>query len=917
MKNSYFLLNLFIFLLFNVLFGADFPQWVTFRYLAPKGTKSVQLAGNFNDWSSSATPMTKTNGFWEARLQLDIGQYEYRFLVDGKHWMRDPLNPEFGGPHSNSLLHVKPAEQPGISSVYPAPGSVVHQSDFTVSAKFEPGASDADIDLTKSRLSLDEKRFPLEITQMPHHVSAFVRNIPEGIHSLNIELVDAAGYATEKVTHIFVVNAQNLPPVAHAGFTQIVAVNQKFLLNGGLSFDPDLDPIRHFNWKCAGVPGVCGVDSLLDSPFPEISLPVEGCYHFSLQVSAGGLKSQTDTVSVYAFNRQSKLTEFSFHEKNFPVPVVNVNLAGEFNRWQPTQTALLKISDSLWQIQLPLENGEYEYKFVVNESNWIPDPVNPFRVADGWQGVNSVKSVRFPEIPLASVEIGSDGNLQLKSVSEKDANHFSLKWISERDGSFKFTTETGKFQILPKVLPPGQFLFQIIQRSSTDFSVPQNYFLDSNADSLSLVNWSASPDWCRDAIIYEIFVRKFTEIGNLEGVRQKLDYLHDLGINCIWLMPVFESPTDHGYGPTHFFQIEKDYGTLEDFRKLVQEAHQKGIRVVLDFIANHTSDQHPYFRAALQNSKSIFRNWYIWRDDTLRADGPIYEYYNDWDTLPNLNFENPQVWKFMLAVARFWLSEGVDGFRCDVAWGVPHLFWKTFRHEVKQINSHCLLLNEVLPRSPAYHREEFDMSYDTDFYGNLLDVLKGKKDVAALDYGLCKTFQNYPPIAQNLRYLENHDMDRFIDQFGPSRTRLAAALLFTYPGTPLLLYGQEIGLTEKTGNMRWAGEPPELMHFYRMLIQLRRAHPALRSDEIFRIPVENPQLYAYWRRVPGDNLLILLNFSDEFVSTILDLPSEFIKIDSQQPCRMVEVLSKTTRHLATNQLEVQLSPFQPAIFSIE
>jgi glycosidase len=208
------------------------------------------------------------------------------------------------------------------------------------------------------------------------------------------------------------------------------------------------------------------------------------------------------------------------------------------------------------------------------------------------------------------------------------------------------------------------------------------------------------------------------------------------------------------------------------------------------------------------------------------------------------------------------------------------------------------------------------MSYDTDFYGNLLDVLQGKKEVAALDYGLRKTFKNYPPNALSLRYLENHDMERFIRQFGAARTRLAAALLLTYPGTPLLLYGQEIGLQASTGQMRWDAANLDLFKFYQLVIQLRRGHPALRSDEILRIPTENPRVYAYLRRAPSETFLIGLNFSGDSVNCSIELPPDLIQFDGPKSPNRVDVISKTTRKLTTHRFELKLAPFQPLIFEI-
>lgn len=902
------------FLLICLLVGrfAQAGQTTSLRYLAPAGTQSVALTGTFNNWAPLLMTDADGDGWWEISLPLGPGTWEYRFLVDGKHWMRDPLNPEFGGAHSNSILRISP-ELPRITRAFPAPGSCLKDSGVTVTIWL---TADLTIDY---QLKIDEKVYPATISANPPRVSARVGQLADGLHRLQFQLKSKTGATVGEMAHLFLVNQHDQPPVAHAGFHRVVAVNETFSMNGGLSFDPDLNPIDSFEWKQVHGPGRANPDSLPNSPFPELRLPAEGRYIFSLQVHAGGLTSTADSVAIVAFQQTPKLTSFGFHSKNFQPTVSQVHLAGEFNRWNPQGTELQRIQDSLWQIQLPLANGEYEYKFVVNGNQWLPDPQNPVQVSDGWQGVNSVKSVYFPELPAPSIALEKSANgfsLELVERAQPAPKKISLQLICDQNFPIDCTWPENQNLYLPENLAPGNYFFQLLNRSQNDFSVPQNYLLRVTEDTYSLINGSSPPAWCRDAVIYEIYVRKFSESGDLAGVRRRLDYLADLGINCIWLMPIFDGPTEHGYGPTDFFQIESDYGTLTDCQELIRAAHQKGIRVVLDFIANHTSDQHPYFLAAFRNSKSVFRNWYYWRADTLQADGLIHGFHNDWDTLPNLNYENPQVWQFMLGIARFWLQAGVDGFRCDVAWGVPHRFWKTFRREVKEINPECLLLNEVLPRSPAYHHDEFDMSYDTDFYGNLLDVLRQKKEVAALDYGLRKTFKNYPANTLNLRYLENHDMPRFLREFGEPRTRLAAALLLTYPGTPLLLYGQETGVTEPTGLMNWNAPDSSLFHFSRTLIHLRRQHPALRSDEIINLPTENPTVYAYVRQSPSEKFLIVLNFSGAPVQFRLELPPEFSRFGSQKTRYLADLLSQSPATFSADRLELKLDPFQPLIFHI-
>jgi maltose alpha-D-glucosyltransferase/alpha-amylase len=202
--------------------------------------------------------------------------------------------------------------------------------------------------------------------------------------------------------------------------------------------------------------------------------------------------------------------------------------------------------------------------------------------------------------------------------------------------------------------------------------------------------------WYKDAIIYEVYVRAFYDSngdghGDLPGVTLKMDYLQDLGVNCLWLLPIYPSPLkDDGYDISNYFDIHPSYGTLDDFKELLDAAHERGIRVILDLVLNHTSDQHPWFRAARSNPKSIFRNYYVWGSSSLNyRDARIiftdteesnwawdenskqYYWHRFYASQPDLNYDNPVVQEEVIKILSFWLDLGVDGFRADA---VPYLF---------------------------------------------------------------------------------------------------------------------------------------------------------------------------------------------------------------------------------------------------
>ncbi len=878
-------------------------QSVQFSLRAPQGTKSVVVVGDFNDWDKNANPMYDDNGdgIWNASISLAPGIYEYRFLLDGVRWIKDPQNPHWSGPYSNSVLFVTSPDAPKLANLKPETGSILNHSDVKITVNYRTNWKKIPPHPEKSKVTLNGRKLKFNYNPKEKRIEIYPGQLKDGEYDLQIFVRDAEGNAAPPQRTFFIVNAINSPPIVDAGYTQIAAVNSKVILNSGVCYDPDREPIQKYRWKMIEKPA--GSKAKLKnrhSPFPSFVPDQVGRYVFTLQVSDGKAESAVDTVDVYSFVRHQYPVKFELADsiffRQFEESITSVCVAGEFNNWSATATPLFDYNhDGVWTAWVNLEPGEYEYKFVVNGKHWIADPLNDRKVADGWNGFNSVISSTKNLAPKITVtQRFGPGKIILDASQSKSqmGDFLEFLWFQDINNPHNFNLGSGAVLEIPQPKQNGTYYFYLVARDKYGNTSQETIALFVENGVAKIENFSRTPDWSRDAIVYEIYPRKFHPAGNLRGIIEKLPYLKSLGINCIWLMPIWESPTEHGYGPTDFFSVKSEYGTMNDFRELLAKAHASGIRVILDFIANHTSDQHPYFLSAYQNRFSAFRDWYRWKD---AAENSLYsyEFHNDWDTLPNLNYENPNVRRYVLDAAKFWANLGVDGFRCDVAWGVPHDFWKRFRRELKQINPDILLIDEVLPRSPAYHKDEFDMSYDTDFYGNVLDVLNGKKPLTAIHFGLEKTKKNYPEQAQDFRYLENHDMERFIKVFGVGKTKLAATLLLTVPGTPLIYYGQELGLQEKTPRMAWEEVGNELFKFYQKLILLRRQYSCLRRGEMAKIPTENEnEVYAYVRYDRDDKFLVVLNFGDEIADCRFAIPDKILFLFKEKNLVAEDIFSK-------------------------
>ncbi|HLA56568.1 MAG TPA: alpha-amylase family glycosyl hydrolase [Flavobacterium sp.] len=341
--------------------------------------------------------------------------------------------------------------------------------------------------------------------------------------------------------------------------------------------------------------------------------------------------------------------------------------------------------------------------------------------------------------------------------------------------------------------------------------------------------------WPR-GITYEIFVASFADsngdgIGDINGMTAKLDYLAALGVEGIWLMPMNPSPSYHKYDVTDYYGIHPDYGTLEDFKKFIAEAHKRNIKVIMDMVINHSSSKHPWFIDAAKNSDSPYRDYYVWthKDDPQtktegkvtggdssnrnhwnKVEGSDYMYYSYFGrNMPDLNYDSPKLREEMFKVGKFWLTDiGVDGFRLDAARHIfpeerapdNHKWWVYFRNEMQKANKDVYLVGEVwapanvvgpyMKGLPALFN--FDMGYAITKAVNT-----HKTDSLVLNHKKIRDF--YHGINADYvdaTFLTNHDQERIMSAVSndPNKAKMAAALLLTLPGSPYLYYGEELGM---------------------------------------------------------------------------------------------------------------------------
>jgi glycosidase len=380
------------------------------------------------------------------------------------------------------------------------------------------------------------------------------------------------------------------------------------------------------------------------------------------------------------------------------------------------------------------------------------------------------------------------------------------------------------------------------------------------------------PAWVEDSVVYEIFVRRFDDDVTFQTLEDRLDYLDDLGIDALWLTPMLDAHSHrdetqpggpHGYDVIDYFEAADALGSNEDYQSLVDACHERDIKVIFDMVINHTAREHPYFRAAKHGigtddaGQEFFRQLYEWEfgDRAL-----TYAY---WQGIPVVDYDSLALRSWLLAVIDHWQGV-VDGFRCDVAWGVPRSFWKNVRDRVKTRDPEFLLLDETVPWHSDFAEDQFDAHFDYGFNETLRAIGRGDEDASAVNDVLDdRDAMGYPDHTTFFNYIENHDMSRYLSIGDNASQKAAGAATFTLPGAPMIYYGQETGVDQQRGTMNWDSIDEDLQTHYENLIAARDELPELASAADTQ-PVEladRPDgVVAYARQAAEGQVLVVLNF---------------------------------------------------------
>ena len=580
------------------------------------------------------------------------------------------------------------------------------------------------------------------------------------------------------------------------------------------------------------------------------------CFFF-LNSSSANLSAQNIPI-LFEVNMSYQIESGSFDPGSDYVDV-----AGTFNNWGGD---LIQLSD---------ENRDSVYSVSVDGFNAGETIEYKFRLNGQWDGREE-----FP----------GTGNNRVYTV-EPDSNEIYIWYNNEEDplgppnvdfftpSREIFTNSVVQFQNRSTGnITSWEWTFEggvpetsdqenpAVRYSTTgSFDVQLVAFGESESDTLLIEDYitvsereTGGTHWWNETVFYEIFVRSFYDssgdgIGDFKGLTQKLDYLNDgdpntdsdLGITGIWLMPIHESPTYHGYDAIDYRSINPDYGTMEDFKEFLHAAHERGIRVIIDYVMNHTSTEHPWFQKSAAGDPE-YRDFYRWSDTNPGYRGPwgqnvwhnqhdgqqFDEYYYGlfWSGMPDLNYDNPAVKDSMFAISDYWINEiGVDGFRQDaviyihedgeILKNTPETlqFWQDFNANLKAANSEAFAVGEAWePTDIALQYvtdDRLDYVFEFDLAQAILNGVNNENAEPILSH-MQVVYDEYP-FLQFGTFLTNHDQERVMNVLGRDidKAKTAASLYLLLPGIPYLYYGEEVGMLGQKPDpdirlpMQWSHEP--------------------------------------------------------------------------------------------------------------
>ena len=650
-----------------------------------------------------------------------------------------------------------------------------------------------------------------------------------------------------------------------------------------------------------------------------------------------------------------------------------VHIAGNFQTeagykedWDPAATPLSDSdNDEIYETTLDIPQGVYEFKFV-NGNTWDGGETPPGECTVGSNNnreISIYNDINLPvvhfdscyakihfKVNMSNREIFSNGvhvmgnfqqsagyveNWDPTTIKMHDSNNDSTfeAEVKVAPGDYNYLFVNGNTSSEAESLPDsctiegddGKNVRTVTAKAGGND--PKAYCFNSCNVCAPSVSTNYETYWWNETVFYEIFVRSFNDsngdgVGDFQGIIEKLDYLNDgdsttnsdLGVEGIWLMPFNASPSYHGYDITDYYGTNPDYGSMQDLENLIEEAHKRGIKVIMDFVMNHSSNQHTWFTKSANNTDG-YRDWYTWQTSDLgnnwHSKNGDYYFGVFYSGMPDLNYRNSEVKNKMFDIADFWLNKGLDGFRLDA---IKFLYedntgnndtqqtmsiLEEFKNEYTSTKPKAFSVGEVWsPTSeitPYVDKERLDICFEFNLATSIINAVNNNNP-DQIENKIEEITEIYPRL-QYGTFLTNHDQDRIFSRFGSNMKKMkqAASIYLTMPGVPFVYYGEEVGMTG-TGDhinirrpMQWSGdsyagfssatpwtdlgnnyqtnnvadmegESTSLLENYKKFIHLRNNHEALQKGYYADIKTNNSQMLSFARIYKDQAIIVLSNF---------------------------------------------------------
>ena len=920
---------------------------------------NVAVAGDFNDWNSSSNPMEKHGDKWITKIALKEGEYQYKFVVDDTNWITDPSNKNtaedgYGG--QNSVLKVGNMVKSAKKKTPKTEGSI------PVTFTYQPlTGGKKDVYVAGDFNTWDAMANPMEENNGIYETTLHLKPGKYGYKFV----IDGNWIADE--------NAKEFVGDGFGGQNSIVYAGDPTEVNKLRKVDFNYEPGKPI--KEVYLAGSMNDWNQKANRLEEVK---EGIYKTTLLLKPGEYhyKFVVDGTQWITDEEAQGYTDDGFGGKNsllivdetFPDVTIKVKDGEILTYGIPTHQSLETVnplSPTLIQFKTKAHVGDVEEIFLWKNGEKIPMQL----VSEDGSFAYYQKEIQLQneDETFPYCYIYKDGKKEFYLVdgliSEK----------MDKDNLFIYSKENVEPFFTPDWVKTG-VIYQIFMdrfrngnaKNDQDFSewyyeginIPPKpgekfkkytQFFHLVDDWYDVSGLTKSPYHHPDKDGYQPDYNSFYG-GDVAGVREKLDYLADLGITIIYFNPLFEAKSNHKYDAADYMKLDPHFGTESELKELVKEAHDKGIRIILDVAFNHTGETFWAFQDGKKKGPdSNYYHWYEWKKwpipDPLPANYKPSDYYECWwgfGEMPDLDYDkekpNPaengeknidnaapnwDVVNYILGLADYWIGEiDLDGFRLDVPNEVPFWFWELFRERVKSIKPDAYLVGEIWSNAVDWvNNTYFDATMNYAFFKDPVMRFFNSRNCSAkaFDRDLKPGLLLYPKQASQvmMNLIDSHDTHRYLESAGGDIDRLKLAALFqmTYVGAPHIWYGDEVGMMgahdpdcRRPFNWKYTQDDEKiaLRNYYKKLISIRKDHKALSLGD-FQTLLTHGRIYAFLRSYEDEKIVVVINNEDteQKFNVPIDLP------DGQ----MKDLLLRRAFPIKNGSLSVELAPMSGAILT--